>query len=144
MSSSPAKEVAVPGVSSIVFGSPWECWCGLGVVEPWSRLCSAFRFFARLVMLESNWVRFGPQSLPALVHFMHFSCTLSSHLRSDGLHYPPSDLRLGKTSHQREERLGRSKRGLCLGDPSKGEPPHLLFCNATWIAFFICFTTYIW
>jgi hypothetical protein len=142
MSSSPAK-VAVPGVSSIVFGSSWEYGCGLGVVEPWSRLCSAFRFFARLVMPESNWVRFGPQSLPALVHLMHFSCTFSSHLRSDGLHYPLSDLRLERTStpdsklvaiighfhpclyrprfiltQQREARLGRPKQGLCLGDPS--------------------------
>jgi hypothetical protein len=96
MSLSPAKEVAVPGVTSIVFGSSWEYGCGLGVVESWSRLCLAFRFFARSVTPESNWVRFGPQSLPALVHLVHFSCTLSSHLRSDGLHYPLSDLRLGK------------------------------------------------
>src|SRR5580698_1368566 len=98
MSSSPAKEVAVPEATSIVFGSSWEYRCGLGVVEPWSRLCLAFRFFPRLVMPELNWVRFGPQSLPALVHPVHFSRTLPSHLRSGGLHYPLSDLRLGTTS----------------------------------------------
>lgn len=133
MSLSPAKEVAVPGVTSIVFGSSWEYGCGLGVVESWSRLCLAFRFFARLVTPESNWVRFGPQSLPALVHFMHFSCSLSSHLRSGGLHYPLSDLRLGKTSkltQQRKERLGRPKRGLCLGDPNVKKENPLTFCFA--------------
>jgi hypothetical protein len=154
MSSSPAKEVAVPGAAPIVFGSSWEYGCGLGVptlllarqfgcVEPRSRFCLAFRFFARLVMPESNWVRFGPQSLPALAHLVHFSLTLPSHLRSGGLHYPPSDLRLGKTSKltsstTREERAGvwRPKTGalgLGLGDPSnrmeKGEKL-LTFCFA--------------
>jgi hypothetical protein len=123
VSSSPAKEVALPEAASIVFASSWEYGCGLGVpklllarqfdcVEPRSRLCLAFRFFARSVTLDSNWVRFGPQSLPALVHLMHFSCTLPSHVRSGGVHYPPSDLRPRKTSKltgctTREERLGR-------------------------------------
>jgi hypothetical protein len=149
MSSSLAKEVAVPGAASIVFVSSWEYGCDLGVpklllarqfdcVEPRSRLCLAFRFFARLVMLDSNWVRFGPQSLPALVHFMHFSCMLPSHLRSGGLHYPPSDLRLGKTSKLTScttgaERLGRAKTGAGPWRPIKpnGEKGKLLtFCFA--------------
>jgi hypothetical protein len=107
LSSPPAKEVAFPGVASIVFGSSWEDGCGLGVpklllvrrfdgVESRSRLCLAFRFFPRSVVSDSNWVRFGPQSSPALVHRMHFCCVFSSHVLSDGLHYPPSDLRLWK------------------------------------------------
>ena len=165
MSSSLAKEVAVPGASSIVFVSSWEYGCDLGVpklllarqfdcVEPRSRLCLAFRFFARLVMLDSNWVRFGPQSLPALVHLMHFSCMLSSHLRSGGLHYPPSDLRLGKTSKltscttgAREAAEGQNW-GWALATHQtewrKRKTPHFLFCNATRITFFVCFRACVW
>src|SRR2546423_5479505 len=97
LSSLAAKDFIVPMGASIVSGPSWEDNCGLGVprlllaclldcAEPWSRLCWAFRFSPRLVLSDSNWVRFGPQLSPALMHLSHFSCVFPSHIRSGGLH----------------------------------------------------------
>jgi hypothetical protein len=156
-----AKEFIVPGAASIVSGSSWEDDCGLGVprlllacqldcAEPWSRLCWAFRFCPRLVVSDSNWVRFGPHVSSTLLHLSHFSCVFPSHIRSDGPHCSQSDLKMmnqlvGAQQRKRGER-GRGE-GMVGAEPwrptaEKGTP-YFLFCTATWVALFACFRAHL-
>jgi hypothetical protein len=158
LSSLAARKVALPEAVSILVESSWKGESGLRVsnilvlrqvdfAELRSRLCLAFRFFPRLVLSDSNWVRFGPHSAPVLMHLMHFSCVTSSHLRSGGLHCPPSEVGswggYNKDCCLKKATRRQNHWGLGVGLGGNGQrvregTPHFSLGKTTLIAFFAC------